>query len=397
LTRVLEVLLLCASALLIVPVVVLLAEVLLAVVSRRRNAPQEGARPRVAVLVPAHDESAVIGGTIRSIASQLEDGDTLLVVADNCSDETAVIALAAGAEVITRTDANHRGKGYALDFGVRHLQAIPPDVLIIIDADCQVDPGSIDRLARRCVGVRRPLQALDLMQVTESPALQARVTQFAWLVKNQVRPLGLHSVGLPCQLMGTGMAFPWSCIANAALATGSIVEDMKLGIDLARAGTPPQFCPEARVTSVFPALPAGVREQRTRWEHGHLGTILSEVPRLLLGSIAGASPQLLALALDLSVPPLALLSLLVGAVWSGSVLLYFFTRQALALALATIALGMLLMAVLLAWARYGRRILSPGDLALSVVYPLAKLPLYARFLFARQKRWVRSARGRDGS
>jgi glycosyltransferase involved in cell wall biosynthesis len=397
LTRLLAVLLLYASALLLVPVAVLLAEVLLAVVSRRRNTPQEGARPGVAVLVPAHDESAVIGGTIRSIASQLEDGDTLLVVADNCTDATAAIALAAGAEVITRTDANHRGKGYALDFGVRHLQARPPDVLIIIDADCQVDPGSIDLLARRCARVRRPVQALYLMQATDSPGLQARIAQFAWLVKNQVRPLGLHSVGLPCQLMGTGMAFPWSCIRDAVLATGNVVEDLKLGIDLARAGTPPQFCPEARVTSVFPVLPAGVREQRTRWEHGHLGIILSEAPRLLALSVMRLRPRLLAFALDLSVPPLALLAMLVAAVWAAAAALCVVVGVWLPLAVSTAAILMLAMAILLSWVGYGRAVLSLGELAYAVVYSLAKLPLYARFFTSRQKRWVRTRRDSKGS
>ena len=395
--RLAEILLLCASVLLLVPVIVLLTEVVLAVISRRQNTPQGGSRPPVAVLVPAHDESAVIGATIRSIASQLEEGDTLLVVADNCSDATAAIALAAGAEVITRTDTNHRGKGYALDFGVRHLQSTPPDVLIVVDADCQVGADCIDRLARECARVARPVQALYLMRAVDSPGIQARMAQFAWLVKNKVRPLGLHSVGLPCQLMGTGMAFPWPCIANAALATASIVEDMKLGIDLARHGAPPQFCPEARVTSFFPSLPSAAREQRTRWEHGHLGMILSEAPRLLVLSVTSLRPWLLIFALDLSVPPLALLALLVGAVWSGGALLYLFDRQAVPLALASAAVGMLMVAGLLSWARYGRAILSAGDLALAVVYPLAKLPLYARFIVARQKRWVRSSRDRSGS
>ena len=391
-TRVLEVLLLCASALLVVPVAVLLAEVLLAVLSRRRDARPPGIRPRVAVLVPAHDESAVIGSTIRSIASQLEDSDTLLVVADNCSDATAAIARAAGAAVITRNDASRRGKGYALDFGVRHLEAIPPEVLIVIDADCEAAAGSIDRLARECIRLRRPVQALNLMQTPDSPGLQARIAQFAWLVKNQVRPLGLHTVGLPCQLMGTGMAFPWVCIANAALATGSIVEDMKLGIDLARRGTPPQFCPEARVTSVFPALPAGVREQRTRWEHGHLGIILSEAPRLLALSVVRLRPRLLAFALDLCVPPLALLAMLVAAVWAAAAAMCIVAGVWLPLTVSTAAILMLAMAILLSWVAYGRAVLSLGELAYTLVYSLAKLPLYARFVTSRQKRWVRTRR-----
>lgn len=63
------------------------------------------------------------------------------MVADNCTDDTARLASAAGAEVIERHDALLRGKGYALDFGVRHLAQQPPDVVIVVDADCQVAEG----------------------------------------------------------------------------------------------------------------------------------------------------------------------------------------------------------------------------------------------------------------
>ena len=88
------------------------------------------------------------------------EGDRLLVVADNCSDDTAALARTAGAEVVERSNAQQRGKGYALDFGVRHLASAAPDVMIIVDADCQVGEGSIERLANCCIDSGRPTQAL---------------------------------------------------------------------------------------------------------------------------------------------------------------------------------------------------------------------------------------------
>ena len=392
-----EALLGCAALLLLVPVTVLLVEVLLALTSRSRETTEEGRRPHLAVLIPAHNEASIIVGTIRSVLPQLSTSDRLLVVADNCLDETAAIASAAGAQVIERSDSTRRGKGYALDFGVTHLGTDAPEVVVIVDADCQVAAGALDRLARRCAQSGRPVQALYLMYAHNGAGFETRIAQFAWVVKNQVRPLGLHRLGLPCQLMGTGMAFPWSCLATGSLATGHLVEDLKLGIDLARAGAPPLFCPEALVTSVFPISGEGVRAQRTRWEHGHLGIILSEAPRLLLDSLVRLSPPLLALALDVSVPPLALLTLLVLAIWFASTLLYHFTSGAFPLLISSGALGMLALSVLLSWASYGRRIVSLGDLAFFVVYALAKVPLYAKFIVARQLDWVRSKRDGDES
>jgi cellulose synthase/poly-beta-1,6-N-acetylglucosamine synthase-like glycosyltransferase len=387
----------CAALLLLVLVTVLLVEVLLALTDRGRETPEEGVRPRLAVLIPAHNEASIIVGTIRSVLPQLSTSDRLLVVADNCLDETAALASAAGAQVIERSETTRRGKGYALDFGVRHLGTDVPEVVVIVDADCQVSAGALDRLARRCVRSGRPVQALNLMHARKGAGFETRIAQFAWIVKNQIRPLGLHRLGLPCQLMGTGMAFPWSCLATGSLATGHLVEDLKVGIDLARAGVPPLFCPEALVTSAFPISGEGIRAQRTRWEHGHLGIILSEAPRLFLESLVRLSPPLLALALDVSVPPLALLTLLVLGIWFASTLLYHFTSLAFPLLISSGALGMLALAVLLSWASYGRRIVSLGELAFSVFYALAKVPLYARFLVARQLDWVRSNRDGDDS
>jgi hypothetical protein len=59
------------------------------------------------------------------------------------------IAARAGAEVIERFDPDRRGKGYALDFGVRHLSTRPPEIVVIVDADCIVEGDAIDRLARQ--------------------------------------------------------------------------------------------------------------------------------------------------------------------------------------------------------------------------------------------------------
>jgi cellulose synthase/poly-beta-1,6-N-acetylglucosamine synthase-like glycosyltransferase len=197
--------------------------------------------------------------------------------------------------------------------------------------------------------------------------------------------------------MGTGMAFPWKCIARADLASGHIVEDLKLGLELARDGAPALFCPDARVMSDFPASADGFKSQRTRWEHGYLGVLLRDAPPLIAHSVVKGNLPLLALSLDLCVPPIALLVLLTGAVWLASGLIYVLSGASLAFLLASGELALLACCVLLAWARYGRDIISAANLAFAPIYALAKIPLYARFLVARQIDWVRSKRDHEGS
>ena len=160
----LDVILSVFAALFLVPIAVLTIEVVAAVCGRRTVFATSGTRPPVAILIPAHNEEGGISATLCSIAPQLEERDRLIVVADNCSDRTIAVAEADGAEVVARTDLEKRGKGFALDFGLRHLSSDPPDIVIVVDADCQVAPGAIDQLARVCASYQRPVQAQYLMR-----------------------------------------------------------------------------------------------------------------------------------------------------------------------------------------------------------------------------------------
>jgi cellulose synthase/poly-beta-1,6-N-acetylglucosamine synthase-like glycosyltransferase len=357
------------AALLLVPVSVLLAQVVAALPPQRARAMPEGRRPSIAVLVPAHNEAHGIARTLGSIAPQLGTGDRLLVVADNCTDDTAAVAARAGAEVVQRFDAERRGKPFALDFGIRHLERDPPEVVLIVDADCMLEAQAIERLARLCLHTGRPVQALYLMR-----GPQARLAEFAWRLKNQVRALGSQRLGWPCLLTGSGMAFPWQVIRRAQLGSAELAEDLQLTVDLVRGGACPLFCPEACVISEF-ASGEGLGAQRTRWEHGHLAVLLREVPVLLLEALARRDARLAALALDLAVPPLALLALAAMALSPVR-------------ALPAVLLGA---AVLAAWARHARDI-PLTSLARAPLYALGKLPLYLRFVLKRQVEWVRARR-----
>jgi cellulose synthase/poly-beta-1,6-N-acetylglucosamine synthase-like glycosyltransferase len=342
--------------------------------------------------MPAHNEGAGIGDACRAARAQLVEKDRFLVVADNCSDDTSAIARSAGAEVIERHDNSKLGKSYALEFGVRHLATSPPDVLVVVDADCTLADGSLEHLSRACIATGRPVQAIYWMRSRPGANLKVRIAGFAGVVKNFARPLGYHRLGLPCMLMGTGMAFPWPVIQRADLATGHIVEDMKLGLDLARKGSPPVLCPEAEIASYFPDTTHGFRSQRTRWEHGHIALIAAEAPGLIWHALKERDGALLAMAVDLSVPPLALLALLVVTACGAAVVLAVASGQMRPLwAAATISM-LLFISILVAWWRFARTVISLRELAFAPLYAVSKIPIYIRYLYRRQVDWVRSAR-----
>src|SRR3546814_16716748 len=90
-----------------------------------------------------------------------------------------------------------------------------------------------------------------------------------------IRARGLVRLGGGALLFGTGMAFSWSLFVTLPLATADAVEDLSLGLWLARQGTGIELDDRTLVTSPAAAL-ADSRAQRSRWEHGILRTAIMQ-------------------------------------------------------------------------------------------------------------------------
>jgi cellulose synthase/poly-beta-1,6-N-acetylglucosamine synthase-like glycosyltransferase len=371
---------------------VLLAELLAGTFASRRDAAKAPALlPKIAILMPAHNEAASIARFIVPLMPQLGERLRLVVIADNCSDDTASVSRASGATVIERHDAALRGKGHALAFGRDWLAQDPPDVVVVLDADCELEGESLSTLAEKCAVTGRPVQSCYLLRSRPGDAAMVQISNFAFLIKNLVRQRGATRIGAPAILGGTGMAFPWALFKDAPLATSHLVEDLVLGIDFARAGHAPLYLEAARTWS-SPAAKDATRTQRTRWEHGYMQTAAKVALPLVGEGLARGRGGLIWLGLSLAVPPLALLMTLgivllgatallalLGASWLPASVLFA------AMALTTIALG-------IAWAREGRSAVSGATLLRIPLYLLWKLPVYLKLVRGTQSEWVRTER-----
>jgi hypothetical protein len=391
----LEALLDLAGLALLVPATVLLTETLAALLPAvERPRARTARRPRVTVMIPAHDEANQIEATVRALAADPAGQPSILVVADNCRDATADLAREAGAAVIERHDAAHVGKGFAISFGLKHLQADPPDVVAIVDADCRVSAGGISTLAELAMSTRRPVQAEYLFIAPPDAGALARVSALAILMRNQVRPRGLGRLGLPCHLTGSGMAFPWDVLRAAPDAGAHLVEDLVIGIELSLLGHPPLSCPDVQITSDLPHGGKASLAQRRRWEHGQLQALTTYGPRLVGAGIARRRPALVGLGLDLMVPPLALLISVQGAALAvalaAGVLGLVSPRPAIVSGAGLMAIGA---AVAAGWHGFGRKTLSLRHLFFVPIYLLWKVPVYLMLAVrGRQKQWQRTAR-----
>lgn len=346
------------------------------------------------VVVPAHDEAEGLAATLEGLTSAAASAAALvLLVADNCTDLTAEIARKAGAQVIERHDLARRGKGFALDFALKHLESNPPEIVLIIDADCSVDAASLAALIAACATTGRPCQATNLQRpaLDASPAVQ--LSTFAFFIKNVIRQRALQRLAGRAHLLGTGMALPWSIFSHAKLATSNIVEDLALGQELASAGYAPLFVEEATVWSNA-ETESNTLSQRRRWEGGFLLNATRVGPVMFGRSLAEADVRGLWAAINTMIPPVALLMLLdlvalvvavgLNAASGSSPWPQLLLSAALIFALAALAL---------AWRAGGSRFVSLSGLARMPFYLLWKLPMYLGFArHGAPKEWQRTSR-----
>jgi hypothetical protein len=221
----------------------------------------------------------------------------------------------------------------------------------------------------------RACQAINLLAPDLRAPPMVQISTFAFLIKNLIRQRALQRLAGRAHLTGTGMALRWRIFAVANLGGSNIVEDLALGLELAERSASPMLVEGATIWSP-PASRAGTLIQRKRWEGGFLATALKTAPRALVRSLWRADVRGVLAALDLCIPPLALLFAL-----NAIVLLFGLAMTALGAApwpiAVQIAVGSLASAALvLAWAREGRRFASGATLLRLPLYVLWKLPMY---------------------
>ena len=286
--------------------------VVLAVAAFRYRPPPEAADPPgaapVMVVVPAHNEELLIGRCVATLRNQTYSSDRygILVVADNCTDQTVRAAADAGASVLERIDTTRRGKGWALQFAIDTLLArpAPPRAVIIVDADGECDPRLLETLTGVMNAGARVVQADDELASGGSPRATLRAAAFTLV--NRVRPQGRAVLGLPCSLCGSGMlfsrevleAFPWDAFTAA--------EDTEYGLRLRAGGVGVVYTSRTRIVHSAPPTLAAADVQQDRWVGGKFALIRTRGPRLLGQAIHQRRPALVDAVIELAVPPLAL-------------------------------------------------------------------------------------------
>ena len=352
---------------------------------------------RFDIVVPAHNESAIIARNVASLRriDWPAQNFRVLVVADNCSDDTAAVARAAGAHPLERQNASLRGKGYALDHAFQFSLADGfASAVVVIDADAEVSPNLLQACAAR---IERGAEAVQVHYGILNPedSWRTRLLTIAKAAFHIVRSRARERLQLSCGIRGNGWCLTHALMRRVPYNCFSLAEDIEYSIALGMQGVRVHYADEAHADADMVSGAAASGVQRQRWEGGRFAMLRSATPTLIRAAITRRSALCADLAMDLIVLPLSYVALNVAlllalarlAVWWNAALTGW-----LGLALACGA--MLVIYVMRGWQISGTGARGLLDLARAPFFVLWKLVVMLRRGGSRE--WVRTERETPG-
>lgn len=371
------------------------SELLCLIARPRPGSKREGPLSRFLFLVPAHNEHLLISSCVSSLVG-LDYPATarrVIVVADNCDDDTATLARAAGAECLERTDLENPGKPHALAWALSQIQLSDWDAAVIIDADTVVDSDFASSLDQYAPLKEIVVQANFLVR-NEAESWLTRLGGVLSRCRYEVSYPLKERARINCPMTGNGMCIGAGVLEREGWKAFSITEDSELYVLYTVAGVRIRHGARASLRSQeVSSMSQGVT-QRRRWLAGRLWVVRRYWREIVASRAIGWHQKLdLLVELLLSSPVLhGLLAVLVA----GAALAFLSGPPALWLAgLALLSIiGTVLTTLIVLW-----RHPEPWPTLVAFLH----LPVYAvwrvllflgTILTIGDKRWKRTARKR---
>lgn len=286
---------------------------------RERGSKAQSGLRRYAALISARDEAEVIAQLIDSLKRQNYPNHLLdvFVVADNCTDQTAAVAQAAGAIVYRRFDKVRRGKGYALDYLLRAMADDGfdrYDAYMVFDADNIVDPDFVSQMDRTfstgkydAVTCYRNSKNFGRNWITAGYSIW--FLREARFVNNSRQALGLS-----CAVSGTGFLISADVIrSEGGWPWHLLTEDIQFSAQCMTSGKTIGYCAGAVIYDEQPTSFRQSWDQRLRWSKGFYQVCGKYGGELVKGILRGGRLGMSCYDLLMTVAPGVLLSVFGGA------------------------------------------------------------------------------------
>lgn len=239
--------------------------------SIKRNKPVPAAAPRYrfAVLVPARNEAGVVGHLVRSLMNQEYPQELydVFVIPNGCTDDTAHIAMQAGAKILECTVPT-KSKGDVLRFAFgRMSEAGGYDGYCILDADNLAAPGFL-RAANDmlCAGWQIAQGFRDSKNPSDS-WVAGDTSMFFWFM-NRFYNRARNALGMSAALNGTGIVMTSELVEHLGWNVRSLTEDLEFSGLCAVNGVKIGFMETGVVYDEQPVRFIDSIVQRRRWTAG---------------------------------------------------------------------------------------------------------------------------------
>ncbi|MDR3051848.1 MAG: glycosyltransferase [Oscillospiraceae bacterium] len=280
-------------------------------------------KSRFLVFIPACNEENVVGDVIRSIRCNDYPADLVdvYVIADNCRDNTAQIAMACGAQVIETSSGPGEpvGKPHAIK---KVLEQYPDfyeryDLLVILDADNVLCENFLTEINSQYLSENQPAAIQGYLGCKNRSGVVAFFYYHSYTLTNRFFQLAKYRLGINCSIGGTGLAFSLQALQrNGGWQANSLTEDMEMQLLLTRRGERILWNHYARTYDEKPTSAATAFKQRTRWSQGHWYVSLHNVGPLLrawwagkisFGELISSVCYMFSMPMSLQIPLLAVL------------------------------------------------------------------------------------------
>jgi len=229
---------------------------------------------KIAYLVLACNEDLVIKKTIIKLQKAMLPADMLIVVADNCDDQTAEIARDQGVKVLIRDERSSPGKSAALVWVVNlHAELLKSfDYVVVLDADSIVSDDFSSYLLRNINKTDQVLQCrLAPSEYEVSPV--STLSALSEIIEQNIFQQLRSRLGLSVRLRGTGMVFRPSVLIKFVPKLQTNVEDIALSLLLVEGKLKIRSLNSPFIYDPKPVDQNAGSRQRARWFRGQWSSL----------------------------------------------------------------------------------------------------------------------------